>query len=63
MYYDLRTLHLTLRMSCKGKIQNCILFIKHEKDLKAFLVFIPGEDSLKNSWLLDWFNVVFIYTV
>lgn len=53
MYYDLTTLHLTLTVSCKGKIQNCILCIKHEKDLKAFLVFIPGEDSLKISLLLD----------
>lgn len=36
-----------------------MLCIMHEKDLKAFLVFIPGEDSLKISFLLDWFNAVF----
>lgn len=53
MYYDLRTLHLTLTGNCEGKIPNCMLCIKHEKDLKAFLVFIPGEDSLKISFLLD----------
>jgi len=33
--------------------------ITHEKDLKAFLIFIPGEGSLKISLLLDWFNAVF----
>lgn len=36
-----------------------MLCIMHEKDLKAFLVFIPEEDSLKISFLLDWFNAVF----
>lgn len=36
-----------------------MLCIKHKKDLKAFLVFIPGEYSIKISLLLDWFSVVF----
>lgn len=53
MCYDLRTLHLTLTVGCKGKIPNRMLCIRHEEDQKAFLIFIPGEDSLKISMLLD----------
>lgn len=36
-----------------------MLCITHEKDLKAFLVFLPGKNPLKMSLLLDWFNAVF----
>jgi len=53
------TLPLTLTVACTGKIPNCMVCITHEKDLKAFLIFIPGEGSLKISLLLDWFNAVF----
>lgn len=50
------TLPLTLTVTCKGKISNCMF---HEKYLKAFPFLIPGEDSLKVSLPLDWLNAIF----